>query len=67
MEVGHGTSEYKRIAAEFAAAKNKQRDEVIPNTGKQKTATHFKSQHLAVLTFFSWILCVIPTCLLGPY
>ena len=57
MEAGNGTSEYKSIAAQFAAAK-KQKVEVAPDNGEQKTAARFKSLHLAAVIFFSWILCV---------
>lgn len=63
MENVNTRSEYKSIAAQYAAAKNeaeKNKTEKIKPSGDgvQKDTNQFKSFHLATLVFFSWILCV---------
>lgn len=64
MENVNTRSEYKSIAAQFAAAKEEAKKNKIKKIQPegdivQKVANRFKSLHLATVIFFSWILCVV--------
>ena len=51
-------SEYQKIAAQFSAARARAEKISSIDTKKPKNAIAFKTRHLLVLAFFSWLLYV---------